>query len=134
MDKALKLHIEDTKELIHDINYRCALLGLKAVNPRTGQQKMKCWLPDEIRDLLVVEYLRSEDEKTGIALIKYFGGSGTWWFSEYDPKTQQFYGKAEIQFKELGYTSLDELRGLRLPMGLWIERDFWFEPKPLEEC
>ena len=134
MYSVLKLNIEEAKKLIHVINYQCALLGLKAVNARTGQQKMKCWLPNEIRDLLIMEHKRGENEKTGIALVKYFGGPGTWWFSEYDPETKQFFGKAEIQFKELGYASLEELRNTPLPMGLWIERDFWFEPKPLEEC
>ena len=36
--------------------------------------------------------------------------------------------------KELGYTSLDELKEIKVPpFSLGIERDKWFKPTPLEE-
>ena len=36
--------------------------------------------------------------------------------------------------KELGYFSLNELESVRGPLGLGIERDKSFKPKPLKEC
>ena len=35
--------------------------------------------------------------------------------------------------KEFGYTSLRELEGARGPLGLKIERDLYFTPKPLKD-
>jgi len=43
-------------------------------------------------------------------------------------------GKAEFHFKEYGYTQRRELRETRVSRFLWIERDSWFEPRPLEGC
>ena len=36
--------------------------------------------------------------------------------------------------QELGYFSLTELEAARGPLGLPIERDQHFEPKPLRDC
>ena len=120
-------------QIIQKINDKIVLKGLKIILPN-GQQCEDAWLPEEIKQMLIDEHNRSEKEKTGLALVKYFGGPGTWWFSEYDPETDLFFGKAEIQFKEYGYTQRRELRETRVSRFLWIERDFWFEPKSLEEC
>lgn len=35
--------------------------------------------------------------------------------------------------KELGYVSLNELEEIRGPGGLTLEKDLYFEPKPLKE-
>ena len=35
--------------------------------------------------------------------------------------------------RELGYVSLRELEGIRGPLGLPIERDLFFKPRPLKE-
>jgi hypothetical protein len=35
---------------------------------------------------------------------------------------------------ELGYTTLDQLREITGPMGLGVERDMYWSPKPLSEC
>ena len=120
-------------QIIQKINDKIVLKGLGIILPN-GQQMDTAWLPEEIKKMLIDEHNRSEEEKTGLALVKYFGGPGTWWFSEYDPETDLFFGKAEIQFKEYGYTQRRELRETRISRFLWIERDFWFEPKSLEEC
>jgi len=125
--------IDQIIQKINGINQKIILQGLEIVLPN-GQQMDETWLPDEIKRLLIDENNRSDDEKTGIALVKYFGGPGTWWFSEYDPETDLFFGKAEIQVKEYGYTQRRELRETRISRFLWIERDFWFEPKSLEVC
>ena len=125
--------IEQIIQKINDINQEIALKGLRVVLPN-GQQLDSAWLPEEIKQMLIDEYNRSEKEKIGLALVKYFGGPGTWWFSEYDPETDLFFGKAEIHFKEYGYVGRRELRETWVSRFLWIERDFWFEPRPLEEC
>ena len=124
---------EQIIQRINEINQEIALKGLKIVLPN-GQQMDSAWLPEEIKQMLIDEHNRTEKEKTGLALVKYFGGSGTWWVSEYDPEIDLFFGKAEIHFKEYGYTQRRELRETRFSRFLWIERDFWFEPRPLEEC
>jgi len=35
---------------------------------------------------------------------------------------------------ELGYSTLAELESVKGPMGLGVERDLWFDPKPLSKC
>lgn len=106
-------------------------------NPKDGSFPPEKWLPSEIRKILIQEYRKPYEEKSHLALVKYFNpcGSATWWVSEYDPELERFFGKAEIQFKELGYMSEPEMREIRAPpFGLPLERDLWFTPKPLEDC
>lgn len=125
--------IDQIIQKINDINQDIAQKGLRIVLPN-GQQMDSAWLPEEIKQMLIDESNRSENEKTSLALIKYFGRSGTWWVSEYIPESDLFFGKAEIHFKEYGYVGRRELRETRFSRFLWIERDFWFEPRPLEDC
>jgi len=94
--------IEQIIQRINEINQEIALKGLSIVLPN-GQQMDSAWLPEEIKKMMIDEQKRSEKDKTGIALVKYFGGPGTWWVSEYVPETDIFFGKAEIHFKEYGY-------------------------------
>ena len=72
------------------------------------------------------------------AVIKLFNpvGVGTWYFSEYDPETRIGFGVADLGFPEMGYTSLNQLEELKLPMGLKIERDLHFKENKytLTEC
>ena len=71
-----------------------------------------------------------------IAIVKFFNpcGIGTWWACEYDPKSGIFFGKADLGYPELGTFSLEELQNYKGPMGLGIERDLYFTPKPLSQC
>lgn len=74
-------------------------------------------------------------KKDGIAYAKFFNpsGAGTWWVSELDDN-DVMYGMAHIFEKELGYTSLQELKMMKCPpFGLPIERDTMFKPTKLEE-
>jgi hypothetical protein len=72
-------------------------------------------------------------------IVKFFNpiGAGTWYATEYDPKTQLFFGFANLgndQCAELGYFSLKELEDIKLPLDLGIERDrFWDSKTTLEE-
>jgi len=73
-----------------------------------------------------------EDPK---AIAKFFTPwtNWTWYATEFDGK-DTFFGLVDGHEKELGYFSLAELESINGPMGLKIERDLWFESKPLSEC
>jgi len=57
-------------------------------------------------------------------------GSATWLLSELDEHNVA-YGLCDLGFgtPELGYVSVDEIRGLTHSSGLKIERDIHFEPE-----
>ena len=57
----------------------------------------------------------------------------TWYVIEYDPLRKIFFGYVEGMENELGYFTLDELKEIRGPLGLPIERDLYFTPCKLSE-
>ena len=71
-----------------------------------------------------------------VAQVKYFtpDNSWTWYATEYDPEERMFFGLVLGCEQELGYFSLDEIKAARGPLGLPIERDLHFTPKPIREC
>jgi len=68
-----------------------------------------------------------------IVHVRYFCPWNTWvWLGlELLPEEDLFYGYVIGHFPEFGYFSLAELESVRGPMGLRIERDTSFTPKPL---
>ncbi len=52
---------------------------------------------------------------------------------QYDPAERLCFGLVCGQVEELGYFSLGELRAVRGPLGLRIERDLWWRPAPLSQ-
>ena len=102
---------------------------------RDGKQPQEHWLPAPLENELIGEFHRPEDQKTGVALVRYFtpDGSATWYLSEYYPEDDVFYGYCDLGngFPELGYVSRTELRETRGKMGLHIERDYYYTPKTL---
>ena len=72
----------------------------------------------------------------GIARVKLFDptGSWTWYISEYDPETRRAFGLVHGQDTELGYFDMAEIVDFRGQMGLPIERDLQWGPRPLSEC
>ena len=80
--------------------------------------------------------LRAQEDAGGraVAYVKYFSPSGkwTWYGTEFDGE-DLFFGLVCGHVKELGYFRLSELRQARGPMGLPIERDRGWGPKPLGE-
>ena len=64
-------------------------------------------------------------------ITKFFNpcGAETWYAIEYDPKTKMFYGFVRIfnRCNEFGDFSLKKLKSIKLPCGLKIERDKFFE-------
>ncbi len=76
--------------------------------------------------------LYSQEEKgmDSIVLVKYFNpcGAGTWIITEAEEQDDGdwlLFGYCHIYCWEWGYVSLNELKQLRLPFGLTIERDLY---------
>jgi len=63
---------------------------------------------------------------------KYFTPDSSWrWYAiEYDDE-DIFFGYVVGHYKAYGYFSLKELKAVRGPLGLPIERDITFKPRPL---
>jgi hypothetical protein len=86
------------------------------------------------RDRLPELYSQEKKGMDALALVKFFtpDSSWTWYVSEFDG-VDLLYGLVIGLEVEFGYTSLKELKSVRGPMGLQIERDIFFDPKPLRE-
>lgn len=74
----------------------------------------------------------TENIEDPIAQVKFFApwANWTWYATEFDGE-DTFFGLVLGFEKELGYFSLKELESVKGPMGLGIERDIYFTPKPL---
>ena len=94
-------------------------------------------LTKEIRKKLPPLY--SQDGKGGkaMAVAKWFTPDSSWSFFASEGSEQDgdfiFFGLVDGHERELGYFSLSELEKVRGPLGLKIERDLYWKPKPLEE-
>lgn len=98
--------------------------------PPTGEN-----LLDEVsREKLPPLYSGEERGLDAIAQVKFFtpDSGWTWYASEFDGE-DVFFGLVDGLELELGYFSLQELKDVRGPMGLQIERDLHYEPKKLGE-
>ena len=64
-------------------------------------------------------------------LVKFFNpcGMGTWYVFEAEKNGDdwEFFGLVDLYEKELGYFTLSELQNLKLPFGMSIERDLYFD-------
>jgi hypothetical protein len=90
--------------------------------------------------------LHSQDGKGEEAIVhaKFFtpDSSWTWFATEGEPITGENGSEVDFLFfglvygfeKEYGNFSLKELESVRGPLGLEIERDMFFTPRPLREC
>ena len=81
--------------------------------------------------------LYSQDGKGDNAkvYVKFFTpwSTWTWYATEYDPETGDFFGYVIGHAKELSYFNLYELQSIKGPFGLKIERDILFETATLGE-
>ena len=75
-----------------------------------------------------------EEVKDPIVHVKFFTpwSNWTWYATEFDGK-DTFFGWVVGFEKEFGYFSLSEMQAVRGPVGLKIERDMYFKPKPLSQ-
>lgn len=66
-----------------------------------------------------------------VPVVKFFNplGAATWLASELDEDGDTLHGLADLGFgcPEIGAFSLMEIASVRLPLGLGIERDLYFE-------
>ena len=70
-------------------------------------------------------------------LLILISGAGTWFATEYDPIRNHCFGYVSIfgdHCDEWGYFSIDELESVRLPFGLRMERDLYWEEKPFSQA
>jgi hypothetical protein len=95
-------------------------------------------LTESIKKKLIDNYTKQDGTKSFKAVVKLFNPSGTgrWFLSELNPNDNVAFGLCCFEFEELGYVSLEELKSLKTPFGLGIERDLHFKPnkKTLDEC
>ena len=91
-------------------------------------------LTKELRKKLPKLYAQEKKGEDAIVHVKFFtpDSNWTWYATEFDG-VDTFFGLVDGFEKELGYFSLAELSSTKGPMGLPIERDRWFTPKPLKE-
>ena len=92
-------------------------------------------LTKELEAKLPPLYANDGKGDEALALVKFFtpDSSWTWYATEYDPVERVFFGLVDGLEKELGYFSLDELESVKVPLGLSIERDIYFEPTRIKE-
>lgn len=81
---------------------------------------------------------RQEEVADPIVIAKFFNptGAGTWYATEYDPASREFFGFVSIfgdWNDEWGSFSLDELESYRGNYGVGIERDLYFDEKRISE-
>jgi hypothetical protein len=92
------------------------------------------YFPKKILDVIPDIY-GQEKVDDPIVYLKLFtpDGSATWLITEYDRKDLMF-GFAclgDPDMAELGYISLDEIKGVRGRLGMRVERDLHWQPMPL---
>lgn len=98
-----------------------------------------------IKQLEKTPLYSTEKQDVAPVLVKFFNpcGAGTWYVLEASKtcddcgavkcecpnRTEDwmFFGLADLHEKELGYFTLSELQSVRLPFGLRIERDPYFD-------
>ena len=89
----------------------------------------------------ILDRLPSNDDTAELGIdeltvqVKFFNptGIGTWYVYSYDPETGIGYGLCDLGYPELGAVSIPELESVRGPLGLGIERDMHYSPRPLRE-
>jgi hypothetical protein len=93
-------------------------------------------LPKELADTLPEPYSEeSVDLDDKMLRVKFFtpDSNWTWYVSEYDPETRICFGYVDGQEGEWGYFSLAELEAVSGHLGLPVERDIHWQPKPFKE-
>ncbi len=88
-------------------------------------------LPDELRSALPALYSQ-EGTADPLVPVKFYTPDAEWtWYAVEFDGTDTFFGLVAGHAVELGYFSLAELRAVRGPKGLPVERDLHWTPRPL---
>lgn len=89
-------------------------------------------IPDDIRARLLANGA-VEQETDHVPVVKLFNpcGAATWLITELMADGDTLFGLCDLGFgcPELGYVSLAEIESIKLPLGLHIERDLYFEAR-----
>ena len=75
---------------------------------------------------------RTEDPMVWVKFF-YPDFSWTWYLCGYDPESDIAWGLVDGWEIDIGDFSLDELRNTKSRLGLSIERDLYFDPRPLSQ-
>ena len=104
----------------------------KQAPPTDGERRHKL-VTQELRKQIPPLYSQEENPDPTV-WAKFFtpDSSWTWYATEFDGE-DRFFGLVDGHEVELGYFSLHELAETRGPMGLPIERDLYWNPKPVSE-
>jgi hypothetical protein len=115
-------------------------LTLKQKKAATRGMKL---LTKELRDKLPPLYSQESKGGKAVCYLKLFTPDSqfSWYITEGSPIKDEngrevdfhMFGLVDGHCKELGYVSLKELQSVKGPLGLPVERDMYFKPKPLEE-
>ncbi len=91
-------------------------------------------LTEEIKRRLPKLYATEKQGGAAIVQCKFFAPWNQWtmYAIEFDG-TDTFFGLIVGDEVEMGYFSLSEMKSVRGPFGLEIERDLYFTPKTLAE-
>jgi len=91
-------------------------------------------LTNEVRAALPPLYSQEANPDPTVP-VKFFtpDGQWTWYATEFDG-SDTFFGLVDGFEEELGYFSLAEISAARGLLGLPIERDLHWHPKPLSHC
>ena len=88
-------------------------------------------IPQEIKDLIPKLY-ETEDLKNPIIYVKLFLDAWTWYITEISIDNNICFGYVISPFgAELGYFSLEEIKGIKGSLGIGVERDLSFKPTKL---
>ena len=89
-------------------------------------------LPKEVLDKLP-KLGETENQKNPMAVVRFFYPDFNWnWYAIEFDGVDTFFGLIHGFEKELGYFTLSELMTNRGKLGCEIERDLYFEPKPMK--
>ncbi|MFC1959366.1 DUF2958 domain-containing protein [Chloroflexota bacterium] len=128
-------HDTDEHLLLTYDDDNCLLVNVEEIKTPepVGPVQMEL-LPDDIRQQLPELYTNEELGLDAPAVVKFFtpDAGWTWYASEFDGN-DLFFGLVSGLEVELGYFSLSELREVRGPWGLPIERDLYFKPQSLSD-
>ena len=97
---------------------------VEAQDKKRGHKLLPLEVLSKLPPLYANESKKAKDVKV-IAKFFFAGSNWTWYATEFNPETGEFFGWVNGVEGELGYFSLEELIGVEV-IGLPIERDRWF--------
>ena len=92
-------------------------------------------LTKEITEKATKQYDKGSDMDDQMIVAKFFNpmGDWTWYLMNLDKDEDYAWGIVDGDAVEMGSFSMKELQDIKLPLGLGIERDIYFEPVPASE-